>query len=233
MIYHIAVENNVEGRSIAWGLDHPGLFAYGKDEKAALMSVPAAISTYSMWVADHYAGKSWIDESDIEISHTETWETYQIDENYQLVEKGYEINAWFLSDWRPLAVDDIDRGLFLLTWSREDLLRAVVDLSPGKLAQKYPGERWDIAGIIKHIGGAEWWYMDRLGLAFSRNQVPEDPFERIRVVRSHFEKMLPDWVGIEKVVGIEGEFWSPRKIMRRAVWHERDHTAHILGLLEN
>lgn len=27
--------------------------------------------------------------------------------------------------------------------------------------------------------------------------------------------------------GVEGEFWSPRKLLRRAVWHARDHTAHI------
>ena len=29
---------------------------------------------------------------------------------------------------------------------------------------------------------------------------------------------------------VEGEFWSPRKLLRRAVWHERDHTVHIRKL---
>lgn len=32
-------------------------------------------------------------------------------------------------------------------------------------------------------------------------------------------------------VGIDGEFWSPRKMLRRAVWHERDHTFHIDKLI--
>jgi hypothetical protein len=32
------------------------------------------------------------------------------------------------------------------------------------------------------------------------------------------------------VVGLEGEFWSPRKLLRRAVWHERDHSQHIRQL---
>lgn len=32
--------------------------------------------------------------------------------------------------------------------------------------------------------------------------------------------------------GENGEFWSPRKLLRRAIWHERDHTNHILQLLK-
>jgi hypothetical protein len=32
-------------------------------------------------------------------------------------------------------------------------------------------------------------------------------------------------------MGTDGEFWSPRKLLRRAVWHERDHTEHIRKLL--
>jgi hypothetical protein len=36
---------------------------------------------------------------------------------------------------------------------------------------------------------------------------------------------------MNKVVGVEGEMWSPRKVLRRAVWHERDHTEHIRKLL--
>jgi len=30
---------------------------------------------------------------------------------------------------------------------------------------------------------------------------------------------------------MEGEIWSPRKALRRAVWHERDHTEHIRKIL--
>jgi hypothetical protein len=30
----------------------------------------------------------------------------------------------------------------------------------------------------------------------------------------------------------KGELWSPRKLLRRAIWHERDHTEHILKINE-
>jgi hypothetical protein len=30
---------------------------------------------------------------------------------------------------------------------------------------------------------------------------------------------------------VDGEFWSPRKALRRALWHERDHIDHINKLI--
>jgi hypothetical protein len=92
---------------------------------------------------------------------------------------------------------------------------------------KHTGERWSIDGILRHVGGAEWWYMDRLGLAIPREQVPDEPFERLEKVRAHLISVLPRLIGSAQVVGINGEIWSPRKLLRRAVWHERDHKAHI------
>jgi hypothetical protein len=85
---------------------------------------------------------------------------------------------------------------------------------------------------LGHVGGAEWWYLDRLGLTFPRALVPGEPFERLRVVRAHLGDVLPELVGSRQVVGTAGEFWSPRKVLRRAAWHERDHTAHIWELRE-
>jgi ferritin len=42
--------------------------------------------------------------------------------------------------------------------------------------------------------------------------------------------MLFKMNGVKLVVGVNGEFWSPRKVLRRALWHERDHTEHIRKL---
>jgi hypothetical protein len=32
------------------------------------------------------------------------------------------------------------------------------------------------------------------------------------------------------VATLSGETWSARKVLRRAMWHERDHTQHIRKL---
>jgi hypothetical protein len=37
--------------------------------------------------------------------------------------------------------------------------------------------------------------------------------------------------GDRLVTGKDGTFWSPRKVLRRAAWHEVDHINHIFRLL--
>ena len=229
-IFHIGLENGTEGRSQAWVLGHPGCFAYGANGTAALQAVPKAIRDYRQWIAAHTSA-SWLTGTDVEYRLEETWECYSIDSDYKLAQDGYEVNAWFRHDWIPLSEEDVQRGLLLLSWGRAELLQAVSNLSEEILERTYPNERWSIAGILKHIGGAEWWYQDRLGLAFPRQEVPEEPFQRLEKVRTNLVEILPGLVVSTQVVGVSGEFWSSRKLLRRAVWHEYDHIAHIRKLL--
>ena len=229
-MYKIGLENNAEGRSQAWVLGHPGCYAYGENGSQALQAISQSIRDYQGWISSHTT-KSWLSEPDSEYCLEETWECYTIDENYDPAKEGYEVNAWFRHDWKPLSAEDIQHGLLLLDWGRQELLSLLSGLSVDIRERSYPGERWSISGILSHIGGAEWWYMDRLGLAFARTDVPEDPFLRLKIVRGHLVEILPGLAGSTQVVGISGEFWSPRKLLRRAVWHESDHIAHIRKLI--
>jgi hypothetical protein len=229
MILRVGIESGIEGRTLAWALEHPGCFAYGADGEQAAAGLFQAFSEYAAWIARHDPDP-WLEPLEPQLQVEETWEVYTIDEAYELAPQGYEVNAWFRHDWKPLTGLEIERGLKLLSWSRADLLQAVAPLSPQELESVHTGERWSIAGILGHVGGAEWWYLDRLGLAFPRAQVPDDPFERLAVVRESLAAQLPGLAGSRLVVGRDGEFWSPRKLLRRAVWHARDHTRHILKL---
>jgi hypothetical protein len=230
MLYRVGIENNVEGRSMAWALDYPGCFSYGPDGERALAALPDAIWEYQVWLEGRAEGSSWIEEDEIEFYLDGTWDVYTIDEAFDLAAEGYEVNAWFLHDWKPLTDEEVSRGLKVLEWSRFDLLEVVESLSPQALQAERPGERWSIAGILKHVGGAEWWYLDRLGLAIPKAEVPSDPFERLDVVRRRLNQVLPELAGSRQVRGADGELWSPRKLLRRAAWHERDHIAHIRRL---
>ena len=232
-MFRVGLENGVDGRSQAWVLGHPGCFAYGSDGSDALEEVPKAIKEYHSWITAH-TSDSWLAEADIEPCEyrlDETWECYLINSDYELSQDGYEVNAWFRHDWIPLNAEEIQRGQLLLNWGRAELMKAVGNLNTQTLEQNYPKERWSISGILNHIGGAEWWYLDRLGLAFHRQEVPEDPFQRLEKVRSKLVEVLPGLAGSTQVIGVSGEFWSPRKLLRRAVWHEYDHIAHIGKLL--
>jgi hypothetical protein len=233
MIFRVGIENNNDGRTIAWALEYPGCFAYGQDSAEAQKNFSWAARDYAAWIADH--GESWLD-NDVEVLVEETFDDYFINEALERVEPGgdtYMVESFFIRDWKPLSPHEVERALKLLAWSRTDLMSIVKGLSAEKLDQTYPGERWNINGILKHIGGAEWWYQERIGYPFpaDKKDVPADPFERLSVARDHFNSLLPKLVGVNKVLGLGGEIWSPRKALRRALWHERDHTEHIRKLI--
>jgi len=233
MLFHVGIENNNEGsRSIAWALEHPGCYAYGKDADSALGAFPAALRTYSNWISQHEP--SWLRAQNVEVNVDGVWNNFSINEKFERVETGenlYAVESWFQYDWKPLTSEEIEHALKLLSWSRADLLKTIEGLSTEKLDEVYPGERWSIYGILRHLGGAEWWYMQRLGRAFSQARLPKTPMERLEKVRKAFVESLPKWEGLKQVTGVDGEFWSPRKVLRRALWHERDHTEHIHKLV--
>jgi hypothetical protein len=234
MIFQAGVENNKEGRSMAWALEHPGCFAYGVNADGALLNLETALSRYAGWIL-HHDTRTWLcfSDSEIEIVVNGSWDVYYINDDLDKATEadGYSVESFFPYDWKPLTTPEIKRALSMLSWSRDDLLNPVLRLSQEKRDAEYPGERWSINGILGHIGGAEWWYLDRLGLAFPREQMPEDPQARLEKVHDYFSTTLPKLDGVKQVVGVEGEFWSPRKVLRRALWHERDHTEHIRKLI--
>jgi DinB superfamily len=231
MLFRVGIENNNEGyRSVAWALEHPGCFAYGPDSDQALDNLLPAIQAYAAWIKKHE--RPWFDPRDPELVLEETFNDYDITADLDIVEKGeYTVEPFFQYDWKPLTAVELEHAVKLLAWSRQDLLVLLHTLSPEQWAFKGKGERWDVRGIANHIGGAEWWYLDRLGLAFPRPEVPPEPLPRLEKVRPRLLEVLPGLQDVTQVLGIDGELWSPRKLLRRALWHERDHTEHIRKVL--
>lgn len=233
MQLNVGLENGADGRPLAWALDFPGCFAYGADGSEAVINMASAFVAFKSWVASH-TRESWLtDIHDVDVRLTEVWEVYNIDADYNLTPDGdYEVNAWFRHDWKPLTRVDVRRGQQILKFARADLLEVVQALPAETLDRTYPQERWSIRGVLGHIAKAEWWYMDQLEQAgSSRSNLPQDTFEQLAAVRAQLEKTLPALEGVELVRGVQGEIWSPRKLLRRAIWHELDHIEHIKKLL--
>jgi hypothetical protein len=231
MLIPVGLELNNEGRALAWALDFPGCFADGADGPEAVIALAHQLVVYEDWVNRH-AGQDVLQLGDYDLRIVDTWQVYEINDRYEIVEGGYAVNAWFKQDWKPLESSEVERGIELLRWSREDLLRAVQPLRDSQLDHLFSGERWTIRGIVRHVANAEWWYLDRLGLVQGgRDELSKDVEERLSQVRQQLLLALPALVGQERVIGKEGEFWSPRKLLRRSLWHEINHRQHILNLL--
>lgn len=233
MILRIGVENNTEGRSCAWALEFPGCFAYGSDSSEAILRMPQAFVAYANWL-DAHTPDSWLrDLGDFDIRLEDAWDVYNVDDNFNIVpESRYSVNAWFRHDWKPLTAEDIRRGLLLLSWTRAELLQLLNWLSDAELDAPILHERWPLRGIFTHVANAELWYLDRLGLApMTRADLPADLPARLETPRAALRTALPRLEEVHQVVGRDGEFWSPRKMLRRALWHERDHILHIRKLM--
>ncbi len=228
MIYLVGVENMGEERSMARALEHPGCFAYGTTDEDALAALPEAIRSYAEWIASR-ADQSWLTTDEMVLQEEVSFQVFMSDEAF--FEGVYALRAWYRQDWQPLSEVEVERGLLLLKWSRTDLLALFDNLSQEAFHTTQSGERWSIKGILEHLANAEATYLNRLGIELPRER-PLDIFAYLYLVRACLVEVLPTLADSRRVIGVDGEFWNPRKLLHRAVWHERDHTQHIQKLIQ-
>jgi predicted RNase H-like HicB family nuclease len=218
MSYFVSLEE-MEERWIAHVPELWGCFATADDRDKALALVPAAIAHYRDWWQAH--GETLTIAEPLTLSVAEMQREVVDPANADNI-----ANAFFATDALPLTAPELDAIRRLLDWSRADLLASVNDLPELLLDQPVEGE-WTIDEILNHTARAERWYLDRLGLAFPRADLLPDRFQRLDQVRTRLLTALPSLIGLARIEWVDSELWSPRKMLRRALWHERDHTAHI------
>jgi len=223
----LAIEDIEPDHWVAWALDLPACFSSARTEAEAIAKAPQCIVAYFSWLTNQDSSMPTI-SGPFEIEIIETFHSFASQEN-----PDYLVNAFFEDDRRPLTYWDSEAALRLLLWTRRDLLSALRLATQEHRGKPIAGEiGGSISGILKHIAGAENWYLDQLGLALDQARLPADPLPMLEVVRANTRAQLPKLVGDERVVkGDGGELWSARKMIRRALWHERDHTQHIKRLL--
>ena len=217
---YVVCAEEMDGRWIAHVPDLPGCYASHAQRDAAIAAAPRAVEDYIAWCGRHGIRVSGVSPPMVVSEVVRAW----------LYEPEYEVNAFFAADRPPVAVDELPEMQRLLGASRKDMLQALEGIDPDRLQRSIPGERWPIAGIVHHVATSELWYLDRLGLAFQRRELSPEPLEALEQVRRHYLGNLPALGAQGAVVALAGEVWSARKVLRRTLWHERDHTEHITGL---
>ncbi|NIS78749.1 MAG: DUF664 domain-containing protein [Anaerolineales bacterium] len=219
MPYIVCAEEN-DRRWIAHVPDLPGCYSSHTDREKAIYAIPDTIQHFMIWCESHGIHISGLAGPMLVAEVIRAWE----------FEDGYEVNAFFASDRPPLVKAELEEYRLLLIATRNDLKSVVSGLSENELHWEFPEERWPIQGVLMHVARAEHWYLDRLGLGFPKSEFPEDPFEALEKVRNHTLESLPSLSKFTGVVTLAGETWTARKVMRRTLWHERDHTEHIQKL---
>jgi len=212
-IFHLSVEDIEPNHFVAYVFELPGCFGNGATMDEAIARVPARLAA-RLGVSDPpqlevvEVFTSWISEGD------------------------YRVNAFFEADRPPLTAAEVEEGLELLIKSRQALMQVIQKVPKDAVdRQDERAARGSITGTLLHIANAEAWYFDRLGLALPREQLPADALERLEAVRTHTLSTLPKLAGDARITERQGEQWSGRKVLRRTLWHEGDHTNQIAEII--
>jgi uncharacterized damage-inducible protein DinB len=226
MRIHLAVEDMEPNHWIAWALDLPACFSSATTATDAIAIAPQKIKEYFSWLSSH---NNILPEfkGEVDVDVVDTFHSYSSSEDHE-----YMVNAFFDDDRRPLGYWDVMTGLTLLGWTRQDLLSTIQSITQEQLTKTIHGEvRGSVSGILNHIAIAENWYFSHMDRGLQQGQLPSDPLEKLAMVRENTINQLPGLIGDERITHNYDELWSSRKVVRRTLWHERDHTQHISRLL--
>jgi hypothetical protein len=227
MIYRLGVDDIAPNHWIAWALDLPACYSSAKNSAEAMANAPRRIGEYFSWIRMRDPLLPNPPET-VEVKVVET-----IPSRASRADPGYIVNAFFEDDRRPLSYWDIAIARRLLEWTHQDLLKVIAPLDDPQEWKTIPGERRGvIAEIIRHVAGAENWYFGQMGLKLEAS-LPDNPVRMLERVRKNTNERLWDLMADVRITEDRDELWSSRKVVRRALWHERDHTQHIRQLLGN
>lgn len=199
----VGIEDIEPGHWVAWVLPVPGCYGSGTTEEEALAGVPDA------WRAE--TGR----DAPGPLRVVERWRGVPAADD-----PGFIVNATFADDRRPLETGEIEAGITRIIENHRQFQKLLTrcDLT---------GE---IGGIVRHLATAEQWYLGNIDLVRDGER-PDDPMERFTWIRAFSLRALPKLAGCDILTDSGGEGWTPRKLVGRTIWHERDHTQQIARIL--
>lgn len=224
-LIRVGLENKVEGRTLAWALDYPGVFTYGNDDAEALMRMPREMLRFENWLNLH-TDQPWVQLEGLDMHIDETFEVSSV----WYDGKTHGVHSFFQSDMVPLTGKDVRKALLIFIWQREELLAGVETLPEQVLKHEFEGQRCTIEGILEHIARVEKWYFSRMGMEVTLPVENGNPLHLLEISSAATNHYLPQLIGFDQVFEHHQEKWSARKLVRRLLWHQRDHIDHIRDL---
>lgn len=208
----VGIEEGADGSALVHSLGFPGCVAFGATPQDALEAYAGELSA---WLAFRESVALPVPPRDTEIDiAVDEW--VASDAN---VAHG-ESEVCFEADLRPLLDAEINEGLHLLGDLRGRLLRELRRLPRGTLEQASADEM-SLRRIVDELARAQWWTLTRLG-ASPLAEVPASPLGRLDTAMALVVQQFTGFVreARDMVLEVEGEVWTPRKVLRRLLWLE-------------
>lgn len=225
-ILRAGIENPEQGCWVVSVFDLIGCYSSGRTEEEAVAQAGNRVRQYFHWLGKKDGNPAPFEES-VKVLIAERVETYPWPK-----EPAFPVRAFFEDDARPLRPWDLDIAGRLLEWSRQDLLQLCGSLLPDYLSQIENAPNWKtLDGLLGHLMETEKMILNRMGTMLDAAEMPGDAMGQLQIIRARFQEKLPEWAEADLRVEEFGEKWSPRKALRRVLWHERDHVGQLEGLM--
>jgi ribosomal protein S18 acetylase RimI-like enzyme len=224
------------GRWGAWLLEWPGCFTWGSTREGAQGRCAAAAWRFAEWLERHAETRPPVPLGRPEI----------VEEVAPTSVDGYERNATFDHDRRAISEDELERSLRWIGFAHVDLVDAAqrvaaFEASGGSLRMETRDADAVAAGaeegrearaVVRHVAGAETWLASRLDRTLRFDAVDPDDDLDAYVEQTNawaIERLRELWrrdPALSSVDG-KGESWTLAKVLRRQIYHLRDHTDEL------
>jgi predicted RNase H-like HicB family nuclease len=221
--YNAYLEVDQRGRWLASILDLAGCYADGASEPEALGALKVALPAYFAWLRGH-------DDYTPEVHGP--WQVVPCETFHTRLVGDDAVHAFFMPDAQPVDDEELDWALALLEWAHEDLVALVRSVPPSLLEQRSAIDAWSAADALRHLARTQLWYVSLLDDPPGAPGVEpsgDDPIVRYQQAHGVSMRRLRAASDQQRTAIHEhaGERWSLRKVLRRSVWHVRDHTTQI------
>lgn len=208
----VGLEEGADGAVMAHALNLPGCAAIGPTPEAAVDAFQRALMEWLRFLAS--AGEPVPPpDAELEIAVDE-WVATDA-----RVAAG-ETEALFADDLRALEQDEAERGVQRLGTLRGRILARVRRRPDALLDAETPGGM-TARQVLEELARAQWWTLSRLG-ATPLAEVPEKTLARLdtamALVVDRLTALPDDARG--RRLELDGEEWTPRKVLRRLLWLE-------------
>lgn len=224
LVFPVGLEQAEDGAMLVHSLSVPGCVAGGEDQERALAAFPAALSDW-LTVLGELGEPLPEPDAELEIAVDE-WILTDAD-----VAAG-ESTACFDADRVPLEEAEVYASLRRLGDLRGRLLARVRRLRDAELDRE-TGHGWTLRRALDELARAQWWTLSRLG-ASQLGDVPDRTLGRLdtamAMVVQRFTELPADARGT--TVELDGEEWTPRKVLRRLLWLEWTLGNAVLSALD-
>jgi predicted RNase H-like HicB family nuclease len=208
----VGLEEGADGAVMAHALNLPGCAAVGGSPEAAVAGFERALADWFRFLSalgDPVPSR----DAEIEVAVDEWLATDA------RVAAG-ETTALFAEDLAALSQDEAERGVRRLGDLRARLLARVRRRPEALLDAETPGGM-TARRVLEELARAQWWTLSRLG-ASPMAEVPEKTLARLDTAMALVVDRLttlPDDARAHRLE-LDGEEWTPRKVLRRLLWLE-------------